>query len=343
MSLFEQVVPLVETTRGGRMESGHLGALVVTDAAGTVLQSLGNPYLVNFPRSSLKAFQLASTIAHGAAERFGFGDREIAVMASSHSGEEIHVAAVLDVLNRIEAPPEVLACGPHLPLGLDAAERMQRANLFPSALHNNCSGKHAGMLTLARLLDAPLEGYLDPQHPAQQAIREALGEILGLDAQTLPYGIDGCSAPAYAPPLANMARAFAQLGDSDQAPPRWRAALARVAAAMRARPEMVGGTVGRMDTELMRLGTGLVAKAGAEGYFAVGHPSGLGLAVKILDGDATDRARRVAVHSALERLGWIGPDVDGGVSLPLANWAGLHIGEVHPAAALASLRPTGTS
>src|SRR5207249_3244536 len=150
-----------------------------------------------------------------------------------------------------------------------------------------------------------LDGYLDPQHPAQRAIRRALAEILELDEGALRPGIDGCSAPAYAIPLRSMAMGYARLTASDGAPAAWQAALRRIADAMRARPELVGGSVGRVDTELMRLDAGLVAKGGAAGYLTVAHPSGHGLALKVLDGDEGDRARHATIVAALLRLGWI--------------------------------------
>src|SRR5207249_10096724 len=140
------------------------------------------------------------------------------VMSSSHSGEARHVETVTSILGKIEAPPDVLRCGPHLPIDPDSALAMQRSGREPTALHNNCSGKHVGMLALARLLDAPLDGYLDPQHPAQRAIHRALAEILELDEGALRSGIDGCSAPAYAVPLRSMAMGYARLTAGAGAP-----------------------------------------------------------------------------------------------------------------------------
>jgi L-asparaginase II len=336
--MLSNVVPLAEVTRGGIIESIHVGALAVVDGDGAIVWALGDPALLSFPRSSLKPFQLLPLIQRGGVERFGFTPAEVAVMAGSHSGEAIHVAAVSSVLAKIGAPPAALACGVHPPLDPASAEQLRSAGAEPSALHNNCSGKHSGMLALARLLDAPLAGYLEPDHPAQVAIRAAIAEVLEPEGE-MPVGLDGCGAPAYALTLRATARGFARLGDSARAPDPWREPIGRVAAAMRAHPEMVAGTHGRIDTDLMRLNRCLLVKGGAEGYVAVGHPEGQGLALKILDGDAARRAVHVALIAALHTLGWI-IDADGGALheygplKPVTNWAGRPAGEVRPAGAL---------
>jgi len=338
-------VPLVEATRGGIVESIHVGALAVVDTDGEIVWALGDPTLLSFPRSSLKPFQLLPLIQRGGVERFAFTPAEVAVMAGSHSGEEIHVAAVRSVLEKVGASAEALACGAHPPLDAVSAERLRVERAEPSALHNNCSGKHSGMLALARLLGAPLEGYFEPDHPAQEAIRAAIVDVLE-PAGEMVTGLDGCGAPAYALTLLATARGFARLGRPDGAPARWREALGRVAAAMQAHPEMVAGTHGRIDTDLMLLNTGLIAKGGAEGYFAVGHRQGYGLALKILDGDAARRARHVALIAALQTLAWINDaDVAGPLSaygpvIPITNWAGRAAGEVRPAAMTMIRTPT---
>jgi L-asparaginase II len=326
-------VLLVETTRDGLVESAHHGAVVVTDAHGALRWCRGDPALRTFPRSALKPFQLLALVRRGGVQRFGFTPPEVAVMAASHSGEPIHVATVQSVLEKIEASLEALACGVHPPLDAVSAARLVQAGQSPTPLHNNCSGKHAGMLALARLLGAPLDGYLDPDHPAQCAIRDCLVDVLRLDSRYLPVGIDGCSAPAYAVPLNRMARGFALLGAAAED-----AGLKVIGDAMRAHPELVGGTSGRADTELMRCPRGLVAKGGAEGYFCVGHPDGLGLALKILDGDSSGRARSVVAASVARRLGWIdAADVAGRLAeyasgRAITNWAGRRTGEVRLAA-----------
>jgi L-asparaginase II len=299
------VVALVAATRGGFVESLHLGAIAVADVNGTVTWAAGDPGLVSFPRSSLKPFQLLALVARGGVERFGFTSDELAVMAGSHGGEPMHLRRVQQILDKIDAPPEALACGAHAPLDRTAAHHLRRAGSAPSPLHNNCSGKHAGMLALARLLGVSLDNYVDPDHPVQVAIRDCLIGVLELDRTELPIGIDGCGAPAYGMPLHRMARGFGLLGDPVHAPEAWQKPIGTIAAAMRAHPELVGANHARLDTELMRLGHDLIAKSGAEGYFCVGNAAGHGMAVKILDGDGASRARHLAVVAAARRQGWV--------------------------------------
>lgn len=326
--------PLVETTRGGRVESVHVGALVVVDTNAEQRWSIGGPGLLSFPRSSLKPFQLLALVQRGGVDRFGLTTVDLAIAAASHSGESIHVHAVQQLLQKIDVPPDALACGVHEPSDAQSAQQLQQRGEKATALHNNCSGKHTGMLALARLLDAPIEDYINPAHPAQQAIREALVEVLQLDQADLPVGIDGCSAPAYAVRLDKMARGFALLGDPSKAPEKWRDALWRVSSAMRLHPELVAGTKGRVDTDVMRDASGsVVAKGGAEGYFGMGHRDGLGLAFKVLDGDAARRARSCVVAAAAERLNWVprGSLAEYGPCLPITNWAGRTTGELRAA------------
>ncbi len=325
---------LVQTTRGGIVESVHHGALVLVDTSGDIKWSIGDPELLSFPRSSLKPFQLLALVQRGGVERFGLDQRDLAIASASHSGEEIHVTAVERLLAKIGASTENLKCGVHPPADEEAARRVAQ----PRAVHNNCSGKHAGMLALARLLDAPLDGYLELDHPAQRAIRETLVDILRLDPNDLPVGIDGCSAPAYAVPLRNLARGFALLGQPTAAPAHWAGPLQQVSEAMRAYPVLVAGTHGRADTQLMQAASDtVVAKGGAEGYFGMGRTSGHGVAFKIMDGDAARRARGIVVYAAAVRLGWVPESAiqEHGPSQPIHNWAGKLTGEVRPAAPLA--------
>jgi L-asparaginase II len=333
-------VPLVETTRGDRVESVHLGVVSVVDALGRPQWSAGDAALVTFPRSSLKPLQLLALVARGGIEHFGLLPDELAVMAGSHGGEPAHVERVLSILDKIDAPPTALACGAQTPLDPTAAANLAGAGGMPTAVHNNCSGKHAGMLALARLLGASLDNYIAPDHPAQVAIRDCVLEVLGLDETQVSIGIDGCSAPAYALPLHSMARGFALLGNPAHAPQGFASGLRKIGDAMRAFPEIVGASRGRVDTGLMRLGAGLVAKSGAEGYFCVGHAAGSGLALKILDGDAGGRARNLAIVMAVHRAGWIddhhlaGPLTAFAPRVAIHNLAGRHTGDVRPAAAL---------
>jgi L-asparaginase II len=341
-SVAEAGVPLVETTRGGLVESVHHGAIAVVDNRGRTCWTLGDPGVVTFPRSSLKPLQALALVERGGVDRFQLTPEDLAVIAGSHGGEPMHVERVLSILARIGAPPEALMCGAQTPLNAAAAATLQASVDAPSALHNNCSGKHAGMLALARLLEAPFADYIDPNHPAQVAIRECMLDLLNLSEAEIGVGIDGCSAPAYAVPLERMAFAFALLGLPDASTPGpHRSALMQVGSAMRQHPELVAASSGRVDTELMRLDRGIVAKSGAEGYFCVGHSNGTGLALKLIDGDPAARARNLATLMAVRRADWIddadvaGPLAGFGPRIPIHNLAGRLTGEVRPAHALA--------
>ena len=325
--------------RGGRVESVHRGALVVTDPQGGTLAALGDPGLVTFPRSGLKPFQLLALLRAGGVERFALSDTELAVMVGSHGGEPVHVETVAGILKKIGAGHSDLACGAHKPLDPRAAAALASA---PTALHNNCSGKHTGMVALARLMGWSHEGYLASSHPVQVAIREALEGVLGITLDTASLAVDGCSAPTYAVPLRAAALGFGRLANPAAAPEQWRAPLTTIARAMRAHPLHVGGSLGRLDTDLMLLGRGLVAKVGAEGFFAVGHPNGQGLALKIMDGDPNWRAHPVAIMGALRTLGWLDAAEEErlaryGLVIPIVNWAGRRTGELRAGDAIRAL------
>jgi L-asparaginase II len=287
---------LVEVWRGTIVESVHAGVLVVRHPDGTV-QAVGDQRLVTFPRSSVKPFQALALVMQGGVERFGLTDEELAVICASHAGEARHLALVASILEKVGASPAALSCGTALPGRLPG--QPPPAGEPPSALAHNCSGKHAGMLALARLLDAPLEGYVRPEHPAQQTIRHTIEALLGREA-VRAVATDGCNAPALAMPVEAMARAFGLLGRPTGP---FTAALAQVGAAMRRHPELVSGSRGFLDTTLMTAVPGLVAKRGAEGFFALGLADGTGLALKVRDGDLGGRAVGPATIGALLALG----------------------------------------
>jgi L-asparaginase II len=301
---------LVEVTRGSITESRHYGHLLITDGGGHVLALHGSPQVITFLRSSSKPQQTVPLVATGAADRFGFTDAEIAVACGSHNGEALHTEAVASMLGKIGLDESALHCGAHEPYGKEAAEELKRRGEQPSALHNNCSGKHAAMLALALYLKAPLENYEEAEHPVQQLIARTVAEFSGLPVGEMGIGVDGCSAPNFAVPVRAMALMYARL----VRPPAFfddatRAAAARVVKAILAHPEMVEG-VGELDTELMRAGRGrLVSKVGAEGVYTAGvlpcerFPEGLGVAFKIEDGDKGDRARSPIAVEVIRQLG----------------------------------------
>jgi L-asparaginase II len=276
---------LVEVCRGGLVESVHRGRLVIH--TGThVRGSLGDVQRPVYVRSSAKPFQAAALVASGAADAFGFDDREIALAAASHSGEPEHVETVRSMLAKAGISAESLGCGVHAPMNEAAAAALVREGRKPTALHNNCSGKHAGMLALAKHIGAPLEGYTDPTHPAQVRILDTVARCAGIPRTALHVAIDGCSAPAPAMPLVALARAFAMLADPSRLPADLQSPVRRVAAAMAAHPRLYAGT-GRFDTLVGEASGGrVVAKGGAEGVLGMALlPLGIGIALKSMDGE----------------------------------------------------------
>jgi L-asparaginase II len=290
--------PLVRVERGGVEEGIHLGHVAVVDANGRIQGSLGDPQHVTYFRSCAKPFQAIASLGTGIAARYALGTEHVAIMAASHNAEPRHVEIVRDLLRRTRIDESALQCGAHWPYYEPAATVVRREMDEPLAVFNNCSGKHAGMLAAARALDAPLETYLDAAHPVQQRIREVIEAFTRCPAANIQYGIDGCSAPNAAVPLAAMARSFAGLVSSSDEIPR------TVVAAMVEQPFLIGGT-DRFDTRLMEVTEGrLLAKGGAAGaHCTADRRSKQGLAVKLDSGDGTWTA--VAVMAALERLGWL--------------------------------------
>src|SRR6185437_14272348 len=202
---------LVEVTRGPLVESIHRGSIAIADASGTLIFALGDIDTPVYPRSSLKPIQTLPLIESGAAEAFGLTEEEIALACASHSGEPMHTQRVAAWLSSIGCAESDLACGPHPPRYEPAWEEMVKRGEHPSRLHNNCSGKHAGFLTLAKHWDIATNGYERVDHPVQQEVMATLSRLSGVS--NLPYGIDGCAAPNFALPLLGFARALAQLAD----------------------------------------------------------------------------------------------------------------------------------
>ena len=304
-----EAAPLVEVTRGPFVESRHRGHVAAVDGAGRVVAQLGAPETVTFLRSSAKPFQAVPLVASGAADRFGFGARELALACGSHSGEPVHEATAHAMLDKIGLGEDALRCGTHEPFNKSVADRMRARGERPRVLQNNCSGKHAGMLALALHLNAPVETYDQPGHPVQRAVAEVVALFSGVAPESLAVGVDGCGVPVYGMSVRAMALMYARLAappvDSDE---ETRGACARIVAAMTGHPEMVGGRNERFDTELMRAARGrLVSKIGAEGVYTAGvlpceeWPRGLGLAFKIEDGEDR-RARPTVVIEALRQL-----------------------------------------
>lgn len=277
--------PFVYATRGERIESVHDVAACIADADGHVLRALGDIDEPVFLRSSVKPFIAADVVACGAATRFGFDARELAVMAASHNGESFHVAAVESILAKIGVDAGALQCGAQVPSYEPAAKALAATGAPATALHNNCSGKHAGMLAMCVHLGFDLRTYLALEHPAQQRILGFCARILGQRVEELPLGIDGCGIPVFATSLRHAARAFARFATLASLDDADAAALVTVRAAMVAEPAYVGGSE-RFDSALLvATGGRVVGKAGAEGVHADALcREGLGLVLKVVDG-----------------------------------------------------------
>ncbi len=328
---------LVELTRGELVESVHRGSIAIAKADGTLSLSLGDVEKPVYPRSSLKPVQALPLVESGAAEAFHLSDEEVALACASHSGEPMHTERVAAWLKRLGLSEADLACGPHAVRYEPVWRQMVAKGEAPSRLHNNCSGKHAGFLTLAKFLSAPTAGYERHDHPVQQAAARALSELAGVDAD-MPWGVDGCAAPNYAVPLAAFARALAKFADPGAQPPKRAAAMKRIVKAMSTYPELVSGT-GRACAVLMRAGRGRVTvKTGAEGVYAGIVPElGLGIALKIDDG--AGRASETVIAALLEKLGLLHGDAAATALIrqPITNTRNAVAGEQRPAAVLANL------
>jgi L-asparaginase II len=283
---------------------------------GSMVASLGDPEHVTFFRSSAKPFQALPLVISGAADYYGLTPEELALACGSHGGERKHVETVLAVLHKIGLSSEALECGAHAPYDPDAKKQLHDRHEAPTALHNNCSGKHAGMLALARFLGEDIPSYLQPGHPVQQKVLAIIGDFSGLPPESIPSGIDGCGVPTYALPLRVMAQMYARL----IVPPAafdvaLQDACRRIVTAMTAYPEMVEGTAEgeSLDSALMAATDGrLVSKVGAEGVYTAAvlpceaWPAGLAVAMKIEDGDGAGRARSPIVIELLRQLGILG-------------------------------------
>ncbi len=289
------------------MESIHAVAACAVDTQQKTVLAYGD--VDDFPvflRSSAKPFIAAAVIEAGARERFGFEPREIAVMAGSHGGQSFHVEAVRSILQKIGMSEDALQCGVHPPYNAAAAAELERSGLPLTPIYNNCSGKHAGILALCKIIGADARTYLELENPAEQLILEFCARVSDAKVAEMPVGVDGCGIPVYAVPLRNGALSFLRLATLDGVNAEDATALQIVRDAMMAFPEFVSGT-GEFDARLMEAGGGnIVCKAGAEGVHGAGVLTpGLGLVCKVLDGTA--RARGPAVLAMLKSLGVLSP------------------------------------
>ena len=295
---------LVDITRGGTVESVHRGAIAVVEAGGRVVHSAGDIQSFIYARSAFKMMQAIPLVESGAAAHFALGGKELALACASHTGESFHVEAVKAWLAKIGCTEDDLACGPHPPYAEVDAHKLIRAGMKPSRVHNNCSGKHTGFLTLAKHLGVPIKGYEQVTHPVQRAVREALADLAQMKEEAFAVGIDGCTAPNFAMPLSALALAFAQLADPSRLAPKRAEAARALNAAAKENPLYVSGT-GRACAAMIGAAKGMTTvKAGAEGvYGAVVPEKKLGIALKMDDG--AGRAAECAMAAVLAQLGLV--------------------------------------
>lgn len=299
-----KLLPLIETTRGNTPECWHFGAIAVSDRHGKLLAHAGDPHLMTFTRSTLKAIQALPFIQKRGHEFFNYQAPQLAMLCASHNGEDQHVVQATTMLEKAGLDYKVLRCGCHVPSIFATLDKPVPENLEFDERHHNCSGKHAGFVSYCVQHGLRIEDYIDPQHPLQQAIRQAVADVAGLEESQLAMGIDGCSAPNYAMPLINLARCYARLASANTQDDPWAQSFTLLRDAMIAHPELVSGT-GRNDLLLTQVGRGdWVCKIGADGVQTIGSKSReQALAIKIADGSKP--ALFTATVACLEQLGWI--------------------------------------
>ncbi|MEO8847133.1 MAG: asparaginase [Casimicrobiaceae bacterium] len=330
--LVRRAVPLARIYRGDTLESAHAGHVAVVDREGRLLFRAGDADVVTFTRSALKPLQALPFVEAGGDVHFGYSRAQVALLCASHSGEQRHVVAVADMLARCGVRVDELQCGSHVPRFYELTGEFPPPPPY-SPLQHNCSGKHAGMLACCVLHGYSRDDYLAYAHPLQAAIRRAVAATAGVGESDLIAGTDGCSAPNYAVPLARLAHAYARLAVAHEDSP----ALANLASAMNAHPEMVSG-LQRSDLALMQAGRGdWVTKIGAEGVQALGIRSrGIGIAIKVADGSTRGlHPATIAVLEALDLVDAEARQVLAQWSHPvLSNFRGLQTGRIEPAVAL---------
>jgi L-asparaginase II len=338
---------LAEQVRGPLVETLWRGEVALVDSAGALVASVGDPRKVTFWRSAAKPIQALPLLATGAADAFGYGEKHLAVAAASHNAEPVHVEAVREALHRAGLSADMLQCGPHYPIDRATARAMRAAGEKPTALHSNCSGKHTGMLALARHLGLRFDDYLEPDSAIQRLILRAVADAVAMPPEQIQLGIDGCGVPVFGMPLYHMALSFARLAEPEQMG-EMAGAARQMREAMLNEPYLVAGR-NRICTDLMSLpGRRFAAKSGAEGVYCVGIlpeavarsavlqergiRGGLGLAVKVEDGH--EPARDLVVVETMEQLGLLAEEDRAPLQryrpAPVTNYAGTEVGFFRP-------------
>jgi len=325
---------LANVIRGDTVESVHCGHLIIVDGVGNIVAQLGEPATVTYFRSAAKAFQAIPFITSGAADAFGFTEDEIALAVASHSGEPMHIEIAERMLEKAGFSEKDLQCGAHLPFSEAEAHRMLAAGEKPTQLHNNCSGKHAAMLAFAKHIGADTADYLSPDNRIQKRILRCVADFTEIPEQNIAIGTDGCAAPNFALPVAAMAKSFINLVWPTKFPDTVKSAAWRIVSAMMAYPELIGGST-RLDTMLMKAAPGrIISKVGADGVWLCGvlpcdrWPTGLGIALKVADGD-DHRARPVVAVGVLRQLEVLSMNDLAEISpMPIKNRRGDIVGSV---------------
>lgn len=326
---------LLEVTRGALVEERHRGDVAVVDQYGRLVARSGDPdAMVAYWRSSAKPFQAMPLMYTGAAHRFALDASDLALCCASHSGEPEHTVRVAALLERIGCTPDDLACGAHPPLHGPSASALARAGAAPTVLHSNCSGKHTGMLALARHLGVPVAGYTDPNHPVQREILENVARFTGTPPHRIVIGVDGCGAPTFGVSVTAMAAAFARLANPTSVEEPYASAAARIRDAMMEHPYLVAGS-DRFDTAIMSATPGaLVAKGGASGVQCVGLVGRVGVATKLEAGPHQPGSASAVVVATLEQLGVLDAFQRSALARfrrpPVTNVAGATVGETRP-------------
>ena len=337
---------LVNALRGGIVESMHRGAIAIVDAGGAVHTATGDIERPVFPRSAVKVLQALPLVQSGAAERFGLVDEELALACASHGGEPRHAETAAGMLAKAGVDAQALECGTHWPYHDGSIKVLAAAGASPSALHNNCSGKHAGFVCVGCLMAADrgadvrgfLRGYVQPDHPVMREVTASLESTTGYRLADAARGVDGCSIPTYAVPLRHLAHAFAKVATGVGLSAGQAVAARRLRRAVAAAPFMVAGS-GRFDTRVMQaLGERVFCKVGAEGVHCAALPElGLGVAIKMDDGNNA-RAVEVVMAAVIRRLlpleGEAAALLQSLADVPLRNWNGIEVGRLQAAEAV---------
>ena len=316
---------LVEICRGDKVESAHRGVAVVADVDGKVVWSAGDATRVAYPRSALKMFQALPVVMSGMTEQLKLSGEDHALLMASHSGEEPHTMRVAAMLEKIDMTMDDLECGVHDPYHHGTSFDLEKRGARPCPLHNNCSGKHSGMLMLARAMNTPHKNYIDAHHAVQRDIAKVIEKFCGVVLP--PPGVDGCSAPTFALPMVAMARGLARFGaaagaDQPAADKLFNAAVTH--------PYFVAGTDRHCTMVMEELKGKALVKVGAEGFYAGVIPSlGFGVAIKIDDG--AERAAQLALNGVLQKLGLVGAAEKISTRRGLKSFRGIPVGEMRVA------------